>query len=78
MDWLIVLDMHDGGSSIQILVNDKTACTSNAIYNTRMKSADGKEWTTISQMTDCERAFEVKKGDRIKLVASFDEIAHPA
>jgi hypothetical protein len=70
--------MHDGGSSIQILVNDKWACTSNAIYGTKMKSADGKEWTTISQMTECAQPIEVKKGDQIKLVATFDEIAHPA
>jgi hypothetical protein len=72
------LDMHDGGTNIVILVNDKPACTSTAVYNTKLKSEDGKEWTTISQMTDCERAFSVKKGDKLKLVASFDEIAHPA
>ena len=75
---LIGLDMHDGGTSIVILLNDKAVCESQAIYGTKMKATDGgKDWTTISQMTDCEREFDVKKGDKIKLLVKYDEIAHP-
>jgi hypothetical protein len=71
-------DMHDGGTSIVILLNDKAVCESRAIYGTKMQATDGgKDWTTISQMTDCEREFDVKKGDKIKLLVNYDEIAHP-
>ena len=77
--WLTFhLDMHDGGTDIKILLNDKPVCTSEAIYGAKMTTGDGKDWKTISRMTDCERPFTVKKGDNIKLVVNYDESAHPA
>jgi hypothetical protein len=68
--------MHDGGTSIDILLNEKRVCTSYAIYGTKLTTQE-KDWTTISKMTDCEKTFEVKKGDNIKMVVNYDEIAHP-
>jgi hypothetical protein len=68
--------MHDGGTSLDILLNNKTVCSSKAIYGTKMQM-NGKDWTTISEMTDCTEAFKVKRGDVIKLVVNYDEIAHP-
>jgi hypothetical protein len=68
--------MHDGGTNLDILLNDKVVCSSKAIYSTKMQM-NGKSWTTISEMTDCTEAFKVKKGDVIKLVVHYDEIAHP-
>jgi hypothetical protein len=70
-------DLHDGGTSIDILLNNKVACTSNAVYGTTMRGDDGKDWTTISRMTDCEKPFAVKKGDQIKLLVNYNETAHP-
>jgi len=70
--------MHDGGTNIEILLNDKSVCISQAIYGKNATTVDGKNWTTISQMTDCENPFSVKKGDQLKLVVNYDEVAHPA
>jgi hypothetical protein len=69
-------DLHDGGTSLDILVNNKTACSSRAIYGTRL-NAEGKDWTTLSEMTDCTTPFAVKKGDQIRLVVNYDEVSHP-
>jgi hypothetical protein len=38
---------------------------------------NGKSWITISNMTDCTEPFKVKKGDVIRLIVNYDEIAHP-
>jgi hypothetical protein len=70
--------MHDGGTSLQVLINDKLVCTSNAVYGTKMKTDNGKDWTTIAYMSDCEQAFKVKKGDQMRLVANYNETLHPA
>jgi hypothetical protein len=61
---------------MDFLLNDKKVCTSEAIYNTKL-NVNGKEWTTISEMTDCTTKFRVKKGDQVKLRVHFDELAHP-
>lgn len=68
--------MHDGGTSLDISLNNKTVCSSRAIYGTQLQM-DGKDWTTIAQMTDCTEPFKVKKGDVIRLIVNYDEIAHP-
>jgi hypothetical protein len=71
--------MHDGGVSISIKRNGQHVCTSRAIYDgPKWKTADGKEWTSISKMTECEKPFTVKKGDKIAFEINYDEIAHPA
>jgi len=69
--------LHDGGEHMNVLLNDKLVCTSNAVYGTKMKNANGKEWTTLSAMTTCVDPIAVRKGDRIQLETKFDEIAHP-
>jgi hypothetical protein len=69
--------MHDGGVSVETIVNGKPVCTSEAIYGTKLKLENGKEWTTISKMTDCDKPFSVKNGDMITLKVSYDEINHP-
>ena len=70
-------DMHDGGVSVETIVNDKPVCESKAVYGTKLKMENGKEWTTISKMTDCQEPFDVKNGDMIKMKVSFDEVNHP-
>jgi hypothetical protein len=58
-------------------LNGKPVCVSKAIYGTTMKNENGKEWTTISSMTDCLDPIAVKKGDKIVLETKFDEVNHP-
>ena len=69
--------MHDGGTHLQITINGKVVCTSYAIYGTKGTTEDGKEWTSLSLMTNCEKLIPVKKGDKMKLIAHYDEGLHP-
>jgi hypothetical protein len=69
--------MHDGGESMTVLLNRKPVCVSKAVYGTKMKADDGKDWVTISKVTDCLEPVGVKKGDTIVLETKFDEKAHP-
>jgi hypothetical protein len=71
--------MHDGGVALAAFVNDKLACNSTALYGLAGGElvVGGKEWKTISKMTECLDPFPVKKGDKIRLEAVYDNIAHP-
>jgi hypothetical protein len=73
--------MHDGGTGIEMTINGKVACKSDAIYGgpggTR-KSDDGKVWETMSGVKECLGPMEVKKGDIITLKADYDLEKHPA
>jgi hypothetical protein len=69
--------MHDGGESITVYLNEKPVCVTKAIYGTKMKTGSGKDWTTISEVTDCLEPIPVKKGDNLVLETKFDELAHP-
>jgi hypothetical protein len=62
------------------LVNGKLACASNATYSTSAgaPTGDGKEWTTITKMYECADPIEVKKGDQVKITATYDMKKHPA
>jgi hypothetical protein len=63
-----------------VYLNDKKVCVSNAQYNTSYTGElanNGKKWTTISKMSDCNDVIPVKKGDIIKLEAAYDEKEHP-
>lgn len=71
--------MHDGGEGITAFVNGKPLCTSKATYGSAgaQTIVDGKIWTTISKMSDCTEQLHLRKGDKVRLVAAFDNIAHP-
>jgi hypothetical protein len=71
---------HDGGVSVAAFVNDKLACNSTAIYGLAGGDlvVDGREWKTISKMTECLAPVVVAKGDKLRLEATYDKIAHPA
>jgi hypothetical protein len=64
-----------------VFLNDKRICLSSAEYGTTMgvskASAGGQPWTTISKMSDCTDAIPVKKGDKLRLEAAYDEKTHP-
>ncbi|KAF2663351.1 hypothetical protein BT63DRAFT_461460 [Microthyrium microscopicum] len=73
--------MHDGGSNIEVKINDKVACNSKAIYGGPGhvgKTHDGKSWETIGAMVTCPEGVMVKKGDKIDIQANYDLLAHPA
>jgi hypothetical protein len=72
-----MIDMHDGAEQMSVYLNDKLVCETKAIYGTTLKSESGKDWTTISEVTQCTEPVKVKKGDRIALETKLDEIAHP-
>jgi hypothetical protein len=72
----------DGGTSVNMLVNDKLVCSSNAIYGnstgTGAPTSNGKEWQTITKMNECFYPIPLKKGDQVKITATYDMKAHPA
>jgi hypothetical protein len=72
--------MHDGGVGIDLMLNGKVVCQSRASYGgseaTLVK--DGKKWETLSSMSECGNAIPVKKGDIVRLDASFDTQQHPS
>jgi hypothetical protein len=67
---------------VNLLLNDKMACISNATYGVSANglpgNASGKEWQTITKMHECDEPIPVKKGDKIKITATYDMKAHPA
>jgi hypothetical protein len=71
--------MHDGGTGVNMYVNDKLYCASKAIYGGQKGTinVNGKTWETIATMTECNEPIKVKKGDKVKLEATFDTKLHP-
>jgi hypothetical protein len=71
--------MHDGGVGVTAFVNGKPICTSSATYGLAGGSTlvDGKEWKTISKMSECVDPIQLKKGDKIRMEAAYDNVAHP-
>lgn len=61
-------------------VNNNLACNSTATYGLAGGElvVDGREWKTISKMSECLKPVPVAKGDKIRLEATYDTIAHPA
>ena len=71
--------MHDGGTGMNMYINDKLYCASKAIYGGPggTVTINGKAWSTIATMTECNDPVPVKKGDIIKLEATYDTKEHP-
>jgi hypothetical protein len=69
----------DGGEAVTLYLNGKEICVSKAEYGGAggTMKAGAKEWTTISKMSDCLEPVAVKKGDYLRLEASYDTIKHP-
>ncbi|RDI85061.1 hypothetical protein Vi05172_g5044 [Venturia inaequalis] len=73
--------VHDGGTTVSIIVNNATICDSTAIYGTNgqtLKNADGSQWQTVSAMSECNEPTKVKKGDKVVIDARYDLDLHPA
>lgn len=75
----LVLIFVDGGTGINMYLNGKLYCTSKAIYGgpSGTLNANGQTWISIATMTECNDPIAVKKGDRIKIEATYDTKEHP-
>ena len=60
---------------MRISVNGKLVCESKAQYAGK---ANGAKWDTIKEMSQCNEATPVKKGDKLTIEAIYDLDAHPA
>lgn len=72
--------LHDGGVAIDMFVNGKYACSSDAVYGGdggTTTTQNGKKWETISAMTLCSGPFKVRDGDYVTLNARYDLTKHP-
>ena len=71
--------MHDGGTGVNLFVNDKLVCASRATYGGKGGTlyADGRTWETIATMSECLEPVKVKKGDLISITATYDTSLHP-
>ena len=62
-------------------INDKLACSSEAIYGgeggTNIDPTTGKKWETISGMTICPDPFKIKDGDYMTIASRYDATIHP-
>jgi len=71
--------LHDGGTRMDLFINGKYQCSSQANYGGDKNTAvvGGKEWATISSMSYCQGPIAVKKGDFLTMNAGYDLIKHP-
>ncbi|KAF2404354.1 hypothetical protein EJ06DRAFT_518776 [Trichodelitschia bisporula] len=71
--------MHDGGTAVNMYINDKLVCASKATYGGAGSTlkVNGKEWQTITKMSECADPIAIKKGDNVLITASYDTKTHP-
>jgi hypothetical protein len=71
--------LHDGGIAMDLYINDKYTCSSNAVYGgeTGTSIQNGKKWETISGMTLCPGPIKIKKDDFMAMTARYDQTLHP-
>jgi hypothetical protein len=72
--------LHDGGSHVDLILNGKKVCTSQAGYgggDDKTASVNGKEWAVLSSMSYCDGPYPVKKGDTLAMNVVYDLKKHP-
>jgi hypothetical protein len=71
--------MHDGGTSVTMFLNNKPVCVSKATYGGAGSAlqVNGKEWQTITTMSECSNPVDIKKGDILTVSATYDTKNHP-
>jgi hypothetical protein len=73
---------HDGGSNVELYVNDRLICASHASYGETpgyvQKNIMGmEEMMHISGMRTCTDMGEIKKGDKVQVKAYYDFVKYP-
>jgi hypothetical protein len=68
--------LHDGGDRLQLVLNGKVICDSQAIYGGSSKTSGA--WQTIGGMTTCPQNVKVKKGDLLTIQSYYDLERHPS
>jgi len=82
--------LHDGGVKVDMFINDKFACASNAVYGEKEETNEmgghshgdkgrekGPSIKTINSMTPCVGPIAVKKGDSLSMTVEYDLSKHP-
>jgi len=71
--------LHDGGESMLLYLGDKLVCNSTATYGGPRGTVkvNGKDWQTISNMSECVNPVKVKKGDRLSMKSFYNTYKHP-
>jgi len=72
--------MHDGGANMELKINGKTACISNAMYSTgddKVQMKDGMEASSIIGMSRCYDRVQLKAGDKLTVTGNYDISKHP-
>jgi hypothetical protein len=83
--------MHNGGDSVELILNDKTVCLSKAEYamadgktqghtgmgGMRKRDGPGGVGEIISKISKCTQPVAIKKGDRLKVKTNYDLEKHP-
>jgi len=71
--------LHDGGHQMDMFINDKYACSSQATYGGEGATTvvDGQVWKTISAMSYCDGPIAVKKGDTLAMTVEYDLKRYP-
>lgn len=72
--------LHDGGDRIVLKLNGKEVCDSQASYGGErgtLVAEDGTKWSTISDMTVCDKPIDVVKGDVMTITSVYDLTKHP-
>jgi len=88
-DWLAGIGhVHDGGTKVDLYVNGKLSCSSKQMYANRrggwIESKDGSiiegmimpPGSHISDVAVCKDWGEVKKGDKVKAIAYYNDTQH--
>ncbi|KAF2666845.1 hypothetical protein BT63DRAFT_457803 [Microthyrium microscopicum] len=67
--------LHDGGINVTLSVNGKVECVSSAVYGAGAE-VKGEKWETITGYTPCNKAIEIKPGDKLAMDSTYDVTSH--
>jgi hypothetical protein len=68
--------MHDGGKNVTLYINGVPVCKSQQTYG-RRPGYSSPNGVHLSRAGACYEAGEIRKGDKLHIVAQFDEENHP-
>lgn len=78
--------LSDGGVEVDLLIDDKFACKSKAIYSTLGADTSGHSHSVqaadvsmkvVAEMTTCSGRIKVKESDALTITVEYDMKTHP-